>query len=101
MEDENSKSDQQKKINWNTLALLLSAIASFIIALYLILGNLVATGSNLRGLQPTAKGGEYFIFIGLFFLIATYYSLSPFSRLRQFIEGKTRTRKKKSKNWKA
>lgn len=95
MEDHSNNSRQREKVNWNSIALLLSAIASFIIALYLMLGNLVATGSNLRALQPTAKGGEYFIFIGLFFLIAAYYTLSPFSRLRQFIEGKTRTRKMK------
>lgn len=48
----------------------------------MIVKGLVAYGVNSRTLKMSGLGGHLFILIGVIFLIVTYYSLSPFSRIR-------------------
>ena len=46
----------------------------------MVVKGLVAYGVNSRTLKMSGLGGH--LFIGVIFLIVTYYSLSPFSRIR-------------------
>lgn len=92
-DNENEKRKDQEV--WKYLPTLLLSISCIGFGLYLTINNLVIVGMSSRTLQPTAKGGELFILVGLIFLVVTYYSISPFSRLRQFIEGKTGINKRK------
>lgn len=48
----------------------------------MIVKGLVAYGVNSRTLKMSGLGGHLFILVGVIFLIVTYYSLSPFSRIR-------------------
>lgn len=48
----------------------------------MVVKGLVAYGVNSRTLKMSGLGGHLFILIGVIFLIVTYYSLSPFSRIR-------------------
>ena len=61
--------------------------------------NQVAVGFSSRTKQFTAVGGYLLIFIGSVFLIVSYYSLSPNSKIREFFEGRisVRNRNKRSK----
>jgi len=60
--------------------------------------KLVAVGVNSRTLSPSGVGGELLILVGLIFLVVAYYSLSPFSKIRQFLEGDLKNRNKKKGN---
>ena len=48
----------------------------------MVVKGLVAYGVNSRTLKMSGLGGHLFILVGVIFLIVTYYSLSPFSRIR-------------------
>jgi hypothetical protein len=59
----------------------------------MIVEDKVAVGHN-RALQPSGYGGHFLILVSLIFFVVTYFSLSPFGKIRQFFEGKTVIRKK-------
>lgn len=69
--------------------------------LVMIVKDLAAIGINSRSKSLSGFDGYLLIFIGCIFLIVGYYGLSPYSKVRQFIEGgyrrKKKNRKKKSK----
>jgi hypothetical protein len=75
----------------DVLPTLLLGVFSLIWGIVMIAKDLVAIGIN-RTLQKTGFGGCLPILIGIVFLIVTYYSLSPYSRIREFFE---KRRKKK------
>jgi hypothetical protein len=76
-----------------------------ILALLFIVGGVamlvkdqVAVGINSRTTQFSAVGGFLLIFIGIIFLIVSYYSLSPNSKIREFFEGEIIIKKSKKRN---
>jgi hypothetical protein len=77
-----------------TLLLALLFIAAGVI---MIANNMVAVGINSRTLQRSGLGGGLLIFVGLIFLVVTYYSFSPFSKFRNLF-GKKRERPKIEKD---
>jgi hypothetical protein len=89
------KYEQREGAIWRYLPTLTLSLLFIGVGLYLLIGNLIIVGTDARYPQPTANGGEMFLIVGLIFLIVTYFSLSPFSRLRQCIEGKTKLKKRK------
>ena len=68
----------------NNLFLFPLAVSVFFILMggAMVVKGLVAYGVNSRTLKMSGLGGHLFILIGVIFLIVTYYSLSPFSRIR-------------------
>ncbi len=50
----------------------------------MIAKGLVAHGVNSRTLMKTGFDGFYLMFFGIIFLLIIYFSLSPFSRIRNF-----------------
>lgn len=75
----------------DVLPTLLLGVCSLTGGIVMIAKDLVAIGID-RTLQKTGFGGYLPILIGIVFLIVTYYSLSPFSKVREFFE---KRRKKK------
>ena len=70
--------------------------ASFILSgVYLLVNRLVVGGTYARNNQVTGFGGWFLILFGVIFLIIAYYSLSPFSKIRQFFERKSKTKQDK------
>ncbi|MEM9832382.1 MAG: hypothetical protein AAF944_17250 [Bacteroidota bacterium] len=64
-----------------------------VVGVKMIVEDKVAFGYN-RALQPSGYGGHLLIIAGIIFLVVTYFSLSPFSKFRQFFEGKPEVKKK-------
>ena len=75
---------------------LLFALIFIAAGVVMIVNKLVAVGINSRTLQRSGLGGWLLIFIGLISLVVTYYSFSPFSKVRNLFEH----RKKKTRNQK-
>lgn len=51
-------------------------------------------GKHYLTLQQTSVGGYFVIFISLINILIGYYSLSPFNKLREFVEGTGKKNKK-------
>lgn len=71
----------------------------FIVALMLILSGvfllikkLVVGGIYSRNNQETGFGGWLLILFGVILLVVAYYTLSPFSKIRQFFEGNSKNK---------
>lgn len=60
----------------------------------MIRDNLVAYGINSRTLSPSGFGGTLLILVGCILLLVAYFSLSPFGKIRTFLEGGNRKKKK-------
>ena len=56
--------------------------------IWMIISKKVGSGTHRLTQQDTGAGGELLILIGLILTVIAYLSLSPFSRLRSFFEGK-------------
>ena len=59
--------------------------------------EIVGVGRDWYTLLPTAAGGHYLILFGIIFLLLSYVTLSPFSNIRAFFEGRKSIKKKKDK----
>ena len=64
-----------------------------VVGIKMIVEDKVAVGYN-RALQPSGFGGHLLILAGIISLVVTYFSLSPFGKVRQFFEGRVRVKKK-------
>ncbi|SFF99480.1 hypothetical protein [Pontibacter chinhatensis] len=87
-----------KKDKVGSISLFMLAVVLIIWGIMMIVYNLVAVGVNSRTLSPSGFGGELLILLGLILLVVAYYSLSPFSKIRQFLEGDLKNRNKKKGN---
>lgn len=74
------------------------AVVLIICGIKMIVYKLGAVGVNSRTLAPSGFGGELLILLGLILLVVAYYSLSPFSKIRQFLKGDLKNRNKKKGN---
>jgi len=74
---------------WISLTL---GIGFLIIGIAMITNDLVAVGIN-RTMQESGFGGYLLLLIGIVFIVVTYFSLSPFSRIRKFLEDNWKKRK--------
>src|SRR5688500_12216458 len=92
---DSGKYEQREGGIWRYLPTSLLSLLFIGVGLYLLTNNLVIVGTDARYHQPTANGGEIFLLGGLIFLLVTYFSLSPFSRARQWIEGEGKSRRGK------
>lgn len=61
--------------------------------IFMLIRNLVIGGVYARTNQITGFGGWFLILFGLVFLVVAYFSLSPFSPIREFFEGDKSKRK--------
>lgn len=64
---------------------------------FMILNNLIGYGIRSLTQNQSAISGHLFILIGILFLVVSYFSLSPFGRIRKFIEGSIKKRTKLKK----
>ena len=71
------------------------ALVFIVTGVVMIVNDLVAVGINSRTLQRSGLGGWLLIFIGFIFLVVTYYSFSPFSKIRNLFEHRKKNRNKK------
>lgn len=83
-----------KDDNIGTISSFLIAIVLIIWGIKMIVYNLVAMGVNSRTLSLSGFGGEYLILMGSILLVVAYYSLSPLGKIRQFLEGDFKSRRK-------
>ncbi|WOK09627.1 hypothetical protein RT717_13355 [Imperialibacter roseus] len=84
----------KKNNNSGFWAFLLVATCITAYGIWMIVTNRVAAGSHSKTLQPTGFGGHLLLFLGVVFYIVAYFSLSPFSKLREFLEGGWRGKRK-------
>lgn len=77
---------------------LLLAVIFILSGVFMIVNNVVAVGINSRTLQSSAIGGWLLIFIGLIFLVVTYYSFSPFSKIRNLFEHRKKSTRNNTKS---
>lgn len=68
----NNREQGNKHGTWKYLPTLALSILFIGFGLYLTINNLIVVGTYSRTLQPTAKGGEIYILVGLIFLVVTY-----------------------------
>jgi Zn-dependent protease with chaperone function len=71
---------------WNYSPFLALAIMFILWGMYMIINENYGSSIDSWSLQYTATGGELLILLGVIFLIVAYYSLSPFSKVREFFE---------------
>lgn len=74
---------------------LLSSVIFILSGVVMIVNNTVAVGVNSRTLQSSGFGGWLLIFIGLIFLVVTYNSISPFSKIRNLFESQKKNNRSK------
>lgn len=63
------------------------AILFVTLGIIMAIKNQVVVGINSRTMQFSAVGGYLLIFVGIIFLAVSYFSLSPFGKIRRFFEG--------------
>ena len=84
-----------KQSRWEYLPHLFASIVCIVAGIWMILNNKVGIGIDGLTQQLTSGGGPLLILIGFILLGVTYFSLSPFSKLRQFFEGSSKRKKHK------
>lgn len=70
---------------------IVTIITGLIIILFgalISLSNIYGTGKHYLTQQHMIYGGGYLIVLGSVLLISGYFSLSPFSKIREFFEGR-------------
>lgn len=85
-----------KESKWSFMPTLLLSMLLIIPGVIMIIKKMVGVGFRAMYAKNSGAGGELFIFVGIIFLVVTYFSISPFSKLRQFFEGSTRRKKKRN-----
>ena len=71
----------------------IASVVCFFMGARMIANGLVAMGVNSRTKMISGFGGHLSILIGIIGLVVTYYSISPFSKLRNL--GKMFTKRRK------
>jgi len=77
-----------KRDCWSFIALLSGSLMLIIWGIIMLFNDLVGVGKHYLTQQLTAGGGWLLILLGVIMLFPTYYSLSPYSKIRRFIEDK-------------
>ena len=78
----------KKKIKWESLLCFSIAIIMILLGILMIVLDHVISGKHYLTQQNSTIGGVSIILIGIIILIVGYYSLSPFSKIREFFEGR-------------
>ena len=81
---------------WTSIACLLLGVIFFIWGILMLVKDLYGVNFRSRYMQYDAIGGELVILFGLVFVLVAYFSLSPFSKIRSFIEGGRKPKRKKT-----
>ncbi len=82
-----------KENRWEYLPYLFASVACIVSGILMIVNDRASIGRDGLTQQLTAGGGPLLIFMGIIFLVVTYFSLSPFNRVRQFFNGSARAKK--------
>lgn len=86
-----------KENPWSYFPILLLAVVFIILGIIMIANDLYGVGFREEYNSYSAISGHYLVLAGVLFLIITYFCLSPFNKIRMFVEGGFRKRVK-SKN---
>lgn len=54
--------------------------------IYMLVSGKYAKGYDHYVQQETGAGGEYYILIGVILIVITYFTLSPFGKIRRFFD---------------
>ena len=57
------------------------------VGVIMLVFDIQKVGQHYLTQQQSAVGGGFVIFVSIVIFIVAYYSLSPFSKIREFIEG--------------
>lgn len=82
-------------MSWDTIASFLLGAISIVTGVVMVINHIVVAGINSRTLQYSGFGGYLLILVGVIFLIVSYYSLSPFSKIRRFFNKNKKGSRKK------
>ena len=88
MSKEPTKNKKDNDHTWSLMGSLLLSIAFIGYGIIMIANGIYRGGISSYTLKYTATGGELLILVGLVFLYVCYHSISPYSKFRQFFEGK-------------
>jgi hypothetical protein len=83
--------------SFNYLVTLLLGVIFLGWGIVMITNNLYAIGIRLQYSSYSAIDGYLLIFVSMIFFIVTYFSLSPFNKIRIFFEGGSTKKKRKNK----
>ena len=86
-----------KENPWSYFPILLLAVVFISLGIIMIANDLYGVGFREEYNSYSAISGHYLVLAGVLFLIITYFCLSPFNKIRMFVEGGLRKRVK-SKN---
>jgi len=82
-------------VSWDTIASFLLGAMSIVTGVVMVINHIVVAGINSRTLQYSGFGGYLLILVGIIFLIISYYSLSPYSKIRRFFNKRKKRSQKK------
>lgn len=83
--------------SWTSATTLYGAIICIVGGIVMLANNLVGVGRHYLTTQLTVGGGYLFILIGLILLVVFYFTLSPFGKIRNFLEGGSKKTNRKRK----
>jgi hypothetical protein len=66
---------------------------SLVTGIIMLVFDTTKVGQHYLTLHQTAVGGYFVIFVSIVLLLVGYFCLSPFSKIREFIEGTGKKRK--------
>ena len=85
------KPDKHKnRIGFDTFLYFFFGISFLVIGVIMVVFDIHKVGRHNLTTQQTALGGGFVIFISLVCFYVGYYFLTPFSKIREFIEGTKR-----------
>jgi len=58
--------------------------------IYMLINDVIGVGRHYLTQQPSVLGGWLVIFVGVLILVIGYFSLSPFSKIRNFFKKRTK-----------
>lgn len=87
MKKHKKSKDLDRKYGMATI--LLSGLVLIGWGIYRVIYNVVGAGFNGQTQELSAAGGEYLILMGAVCIIVWYFSLSPFSKIKQLFKKKT------------
>ena len=88
---------EKDKFNWTGISLFSFSIVWIIEGIIFIIEDKAIIGLH-RNLSLNVVGGWLIVLSGIIFLYVSYHSLSPFGKIRSFLEGPGRKRKSGNRN---
>ncbi|WP_187263156.1 hypothetical protein [Pontibacter beigongshangensis] len=89
---------QKKRFNINAIVCFILALEFLGAGIYMLINNLVAYGVRSRTLSLYGFGGSLLILVSIVFFYVAYHSLSPFGKIRTFLEDSNKMPRRRKTN---